>query len=247
MVTQAHTTTTKVNAKVEQVRLNSPTRLIIYGGAGKASDNSAFMYASKNVAADYKNDLPIKSTFLKEGAGELISIIKGQAANTIQSLDLFCHGDPDGVYFIIGASFNKNIDMRGQALASNLYKSKFQAIWRGLNYATNKVKNQYAISELSLGSFTNESKIEIHGCNTGNGDDCFAAELSKALYDAGKKRSVVIGHQTYANPNIGGTTSVTKQDYRHGKRAIFHNGKIVKIVNSSGRISANIINSSLGG
>ena len=56
MVDTYQTTTTKT-AKVEVVKLKSFVRLVIYGGAKKASDNSAFKFASKNVVADYKNDL----------------------------------------------------------------------------------------------------------------------------------------------------------------------------------------------
>ena len=47
------------------------------------------------------------------------------------------------------------------------------------------------------------------------------------LYEAGKEESVVIGHSEKANPNINGSkTTIKQQDYRHGKRQIFNNGKI---------------------
>lgn len=36
---------TKQNAKVEQIKIKLPVRLIIYGGARSASDNSAFLHA----------------------------------------------------------------------------------------------------------------------------------------------------------------------------------------------------------
>lgn len=246
MVDTYQTTTTKT-AKVEIVKLKSFVRLVIYGGAKKASDNSAFKFASKNVVADYKNDLPVKNYFILNGAKTVVSVLETQLDNSVQSLDLFCHGDPDGVYFIIGASLDKNVEnpIENQ-LASNLYISKFQAIYKGFDRKENKIKNQYAISGLKLSAFTNESKIEIHGCNTGKGDDCFASELSKQLFNAGKRSSVVIGHASKANPNIDGTTSVTKQDYRHGTRIIYHNGKAVKMITSSGRISSNIIRTALG-
>ncbi|MFW1840980.1 hypothetical protein ACG9XS_20925 [Acinetobacter gyllenbergii] len=246
MVNKTHTTTTKVNAKVEQVKLNSPTRLIIYGGAVKASDNSAFRFASLNVVADYKNDLPVKNFFIANGANTVASALEAQSANSVQSLDLFCHGDPDAVYFVIGSSLDKNVENKRLPIASNIYKSKLSATFRGFWDDEKKMKNQYAIANLKLSAFVNESKIEIHGCNTGRGDDCFASELSKQLFEAGKTSSVVIGHASKANPNIGGTTSVTKQDYRHGTRIIYHNGKAIKTVTSSGRIAASIIKSALG-
>ena len=246
MVDTYQTTTTKT-AKVEVVKLKSFVRLVIYGCAKKASDNSAFKFASNNVVAAYKNDLPVRNYFLLDGAKTVISVLAMQQENSVQSLDLFCHGDPEGVYFIIGASLDKNVEnpIKNQ-LASNIYVSKFQAVYKGFDRKENKMKNQYAISHLKLSAFTNESKVEIHGCNTGKGDDCFASELSKQLFDAGKTSSVVIGHASKANPNIDGTTSVTKQDYRHGTRIIYHNGKAIKTITSSGRIAASVIKSALG-
>ena len=130
----------------------------------------------------------------------VVSVLETQLENSVQSLDLFCHGDPNGVYFMIGASLDKNIENKEKnPIASNIYISKFKAIYRGFDEKMNKMKNQYAISHLKLSAFTNESKVEIHGCNTGKGDDCFASELSKQLFDAGKTSSVVIGHASKAN------------------------------------------------
>lgn len=246
MVDTYQTTTTKT-AKVEIVKLKSFVRLFIYGGAVKASDNSAFKFASKNVVNDYKNDLPVKNFFILNGANTVISVLETQSENSVQSLDLFCHGDPNAIYFVIGSSLDKNVENKNRdPIASNIYKSKLSSNFRGFWDSEKKMKNQYAISNLKLSAFTNESKVEIHGCNTGNGDDCFASELSKQLFDAGKTSSVVIGHASKANPNIGGTTSVTKQDYRHGTRIIYHNGKAIKTVTSSGRIAASVIKSALG-
>ncbi len=51
-----HSTKTTKNAKVEIVKLGSPIRLVLYGGAKSLGDNGAFFHASKNVIADYKND-----------------------------------------------------------------------------------------------------------------------------------------------------------------------------------------------
>ena len=246
MVDQYQTTTQR-NAQLEVVRLKVATRLVIYGGARKSGDNSAFFHASKNVIKDYKNDLPVKSFFIDKGAETIVSALKNQNDNTVQSLDLFCHGDPDGVYFVLGASIDKSVEnIERKPISSNIYKDKFSSNFRGFWDDEKQMKNQYAISNLKLSAFTNESKVEIHGCNTGRGEDCFAAELSKQLFDAGKIKSVVIGHASKANPNIGGTTSVTKQDYRHGNRIIYHNGKAILSFTGGGRISSKIIRDALG-
>ena len=87
-------------------------------------------------------------------AKTVISVLAMQQENSVQSLDLFCHGDPEGVYFIIGASLDKNVEnpIKNQ-LASNIYVSKFQAVYKGFDRKENKMKNQYAISHLNLSSF----------------------------------------------------------------------------------------------
>lgn len=249
MVDQYQTTTQR-NAQLEVVRLKVATRLVIYGGARKSGDNSAFFHASKNVIKDYKNDLPVKSFFINNGARSVVSALKDQGDNTVQSLDLFCHGDPDGVYFVLGASIDKEItreDVFKGKLGSNIYRSVLMASIRGFDFDGNQIKNQAAISSLNLKVFTNESKIEIHGCNTGRGNNCFASELSTQLYKAGKTKGIVIAHATSANPNIGGTVKIADQDYRHGTRIIYHNGNAIRTITSSGRITANTIKEALGG
>jgi hypothetical protein len=237
------------NLVVEIAKLYSPKRLVIFGGSRKSGDNGAFYHASKNVIKDYKNDLPIQTFFIDNGVRSVISALKTQKDNTVQSLDLFCHGDPDAIYFILGASMDKIItreEVFKAKLGSNIYKTIVMAVEMGYSFEANQVKNQAAISSLNFSVFTDQAKIEIHGCNTGNGNDCFASELSSQLYKAGKTQGIVIGHATSANPNIGGTIKILEQDYRHGTRIIYHNGKAIKTVTSSGRITANTIREALG-
>lgn len=232
---------------VQIATLKTTKRLFIYGGARLKGDNGAFYQASRNVLKDYNNDLPVINYLITDGANTVINALKEQIDNTVQSLDLFCHGDPNGIYFVLGASLDKDVLNREyKPIASNIYAQWGKSIWRGYNDPEKKMKNQYAISNIKFSIFTNQSKIEIHGCNTGRGDDCFASELSIQFYKAGKKQGVVIAHTTDATPNIDGTTKITEQDYRHWTRVIFHNGKVIKTVTNSGRISANIIKEALG-
>lgn len=112
----SYSTTTKQNHKIEQVNMSLAVRLIIFGGAVKASDNSAFKFASKNVIADYKNDLPIKDYLIINGANTVVSVLETQKENTVQSLDLFCHGDPNGIYFVIGSSLEKMSRIKNENL-----------------------------------------------------------------------------------------------------------------------------------
>lgn len=111
-------------------------------------------------------------------------------------------------------------------------------------------KDQYAVSDIKVAKFTNACKIEIHGCTAAGNttvNDNFCENLSEHLFAGGKKRVVVIGHSTKANPSINGEgkTKITEQDYRHGTRRIYHNGKLIGTYTQKGRISAKVINEML--
>lgn len=105
------------------------------------------------------------------------------------------------------------------------------------------------IDEINFSNFTKNCKIEIHGCLTAHDmyvKDNICEELSELLYEAGKKESVVIGHSEKANPKINGSkTTIKQQDYRHGKRQVFNNGKIILTTYKKGRITYNDIKNAL--
>lgn len=89
---------------------------------------------------------------------------------------------------------------------------------------------------------TKTKRVLMYGAN---GNNSFCEILSAKLYKIGKLDRVVIGHSTYASPNIHNTKIITEQDYRHGKRLIFNNGKILKEITATGRITASTIKSAL--
>lgn len=252
MVTKnEYRTTTKQNAQVEQVKMNLPVRLVLYGGAKSLADNGAFFHASKNVVKDYKNDLPVKSYFISQGIKQLIDTINAQKENSIQSLDIFGHGSEEGLYTVIGASLTKSFtreDVKSKNLASNLYINNTIRYLRWTLLGESNWRNLYVISDINFKVFTNESKIEIHGCHTAldRRSDTLAALLSIALFKAGKSKSVVIGHSDFANPNRGGTKEIAKQDYRHEERVIYNNGKVITKTRMEGRISPSFIKKALG-
>ncbi len=110
MVDKTPNATVEINKLAVQIlTYNLPKRLFIYGGSRQAGDNGAFYHASRNVLKDYNNDLPSISFFVDKGNKSVISALKKQRDNSIQSLDLFCHGDPDAIYFILGASMAESI------------------------------------------------------------------------------------------------------------------------------------------
>jgi len=58
----------------------------------------------------------------------------------------------------------------------------------------------------------------------------------------------VIGHADKANPNIkGGGEKLSEQDYRHGRRVVFHNGKVTRATNQKGYTNEVELNSLAAG
>ncbi len=233
-------------------------RIIVYGGAKSKTDNSSFYFAALNVKKDYNNDGKIIVKTI-DSAKNLIDFINSQEDNSIQSLDIFTHGDMFGIYLIKGASINKDItteEVEKKDLNASLYIGSTTKFFYGsdLHDESDTIKN------IDFKKFTENAKIEIHGCLTA-GDayimDNIAADLSEYLYSAGKVNSVVIGHITKANPLINGEpvrdengniisgTTIKQQDYRHGKRVVYNNGEIILKTNKIGRITAKEINNAL--
>lgn len=222
-----------------------PVRLFMYGGAKSKSDNSAFKFAMKNVRKDYgkESGMVYQELFISNGAHQIMQAINQQSNGSVQSIDFFSHGSEWGTFWSMGASETTNISNPKQ---SNIYRGAFSQIYDVLDREIVDKKDQYSIFDLNFAKFTNGCKIEFHGCSTAKDTINLCEALSEALYDNGKKRAVVIGHVTPANPLIyGNNTTLQQQDYRHGTRRIYHNGKILQTTTTQGRISATTINALL--
>ncbi|MGN6420006.1 MAG: DUF6443 domain-containing protein [Pseudobacter sp.] len=224
-----------------------PVRLLFYGGARSVGDNGAFKYAAKNVNKDYGGGG--KFFFAKSGQ-YVVDKINAQANNSVQSVDFFTHGSEYALFMVrnenTGATGESESIPYEEKEANNLYASETaQGVgsWFGGNENTD-------IGKIDYNKFTNDAVIEVHGCKGASGTiviDNMATNLSENLYNAGKKNAVVIAHTTKANPQINGEgrTSVKQQDYRHGERAVYHNGKLLFSTRIKGRISQKVINSYL--
>lgn len=201
-------------------------RLMFHGGAKRADHNNTFENAAQNVNKDYENSAKI---YRINTAQDIIKKINEQKDNSIQSIDFFTHGGKEALYFKNSGIFNLN---------NSLYinKKSDQGGWLG---------NSGSLDGINFSKFTNDAKIEMHGCNTASidgenvDDENFAKYFSQKLFDAGKKNAVVIGHVVNANPN---RDSSEKSDYRHGVRRIYHGGQILFRTQKEGRITANMIN-----
>ena len=134
-------------------------------------------------------------------------------------------------------------------LSSNLYRNRSTKFDQYQFFGGANWRNSFIISDINFKVFTNESKIEIHGCNTAfDGElDTLSSFNIISFIQSRKKRSVVIGHADFSSPNRGGTKDISKQDYRHETRIIYNNGKVIAKTRREGRLSAEFIKNALGG
>ncbi|WP_044530835.1 hypothetical protein [Herbaspirillum sp. B65] len=196
-------------------------RLLLWGGAYKTNDNFTFEWTVRKVVKDYKardqNKYEVISKKI-ESASDLLAALNGQEDNSIRSLDLFTHGGPEHFYMVSVRS-----DRDGGLNNFRWYRYIFH----------NRSFPRSYLGKVKFSKFTENAKVEIHGCQTAKhpkDENNIAADFSRRLYSAGKTKSAVIGHTTNIAPNINGAKTTDKeQDYRHGERAIFKNGQLVRL------------------
>jgi hypothetical protein len=216
-------------------------RLMFHGGATQTSDNNTFLNAANNVNRDYA----VKANmFTNSGGGQgIVNEINSQGEGKVQSIDFFAHGGENALYFTPDSKGNSQSLYGNDAQEQEFGTGGF---WGWLGYDTNE--SGADIGEIDYGVFTDDAKVEVHGCNVGsvtnaNGGKNLASTMSKHLFDAGKNNGVVIGHGTSANPDAHKT--LKGSDYRHGLRRVYHNGKPLFTTKREGRITAEVINSYL--
>jgi hypothetical protein len=235
--------------------MSTKVRIIFHGGSrernadGKPNkkgiaDNGAFYHAALNVKATYAG-FGKTGKLIKFSTGkDCVEGINKQEKSSIHTLDLLCHGTP----FSLNLSLEENI---------NCGIVTTWAAKQAVNFYYGAV--QYSFSEdcryveaIDFTRFSKDARIEIHACNTAKDVtfgmfDTLSEMMSKRLFAAGCFEAVVIGHTDKANPLINGSkTTIQQQDYRHGARAIFHNGKIVKNLNNKGAIEYTEIRKAIG-
>ncbi|SCU91547.1 conserved hypothetical protein [Cupriavidus necator] len=224
MKQNARTNTTRDS--VHTVQHERKVRLLLWGGAYAQSDNSAFQMAAINVAKDYKKDDKNKYEIINKRLRSLQSLIleiNDQKPNSIRSLDIFTHGGPDNFFMVTvrndqDGSFLNNI---------RLYRYIFH----------NDSFSRAHLRKLKFENFSEDAKVEIHGCQTAATSDNIVADFSKYLFAAGKTKSVVIGHTTNTDPRINGDkTGIPDQDYRHLERAIYRGGKLLTKTRKTGAL-----------
>ncbi|AZZ93456.1 hypothetical protein EUZ85_23135 [Hahella sp. KA22] len=152
--------------------------------------NSAFEFAALNVINDYKsgNINKIKIT----NAADMINALNNNQISSVSSLDILCHGTPYSLNFSENENENCGL-ITGFFAKTGL--AFYYSSWEDGIYSFSD-DSRY-VSDINFKVFTEDARIQIHGCNTARGSmpgDTLTIALSKELYQAGKTKSYVIGH-----------------------------------------------------
>lgn len=183
--------TNKIDNSVVTINLKK-VRLIVVCQHKNERDTNTFKAVQYNLAREYTARFGNKYEIVKIYApnGEtLVDIINSYGENMIRSMDILSHSSHRALFM------SEAGDLWG---GDGLYISNWEQLWAiGIDGAD--------IGEINFNNFTNNAHIEIHGCNGASEDypdENIVHKISILLFDAGKKKSYVIGHTTKNNPNI---------------------------------------------
>ncbi|ABC32268.1 hypothetical protein HCH_05610 [Hahella chejuensis KCTC 2396] len=207
------------------------------------NDNSAFKFAALNVEKTYQKFGD--SVILKKitTAQDIVNFISSLQTSSIASLDILCHGSPLTLNFSL-----KPYEACG-FYASWLGKKAIESYYSDDDGSYSFTSQARSVSDINWSKFTDNARVQLHGCLTAsdwfrapNGKKIFpilvdniVEQISDELQSAGKSKALVIGHTTRGNPLINGkNTTLLQQDYRHGERKIYSNGKLVLTTKQKG-------------
>ena len=235
-------------------------RLIFIANCFTSAENSAFKFAAANLIADYGRDSGgrqiIKRIYF-DNARQIVDSINRQRL-VIKSVDFLSHSRDDR----IGAVATRGaVQYRTSLFESRERLEEARVLYDAEGGDLRNGSRMASIEEINFSRFSYDAVIEIHGCHAGTVVDSLPGNicrrLSKALYMSGKQLAVVIGHGTRANPNSsagsgghsgvaaaagpGFKESVLSQDYRHGLRMVYFNGRTILATRVSGAIPASAI------
>jgi len=239
-------------------------RLIFIAKCFTSAENSAFRFAAANLVADYERDSGCRA-FVKriyfDNARQIVDSINHQRL-VIKSVDFLSHSRDDR----IGAEMTRGaVQYRTSLFVSRERLEEARVLTDAAGGDLRNSPRMASIEEIDFSHFSYDAVIEIHGCHAGAGIDSLPANickrLSRALYMSGKRLAVVIGHGTRANPNEargagmhsgvaaaagpGFKESVLAQDYRHGLRLVYFNGRAILSTRTPGAIASGAIISAI--
>ena len=220
-------------------------RLLFVANCFDSSENSSFKFAALNLKKEYDYDSfenqIIKFIFF-DNARLIIDSINGQSS-LIKSIDFFSHSQKDRIgsqKILQGISYRTSLFISKKVMDSVKKNDKSMVFGKSAGH----------IGEINFKKFSYDASVEIHGCKSGKDADSvpinICVQFSNQLTKAGKLLGVVIGHGTRANPQINGLgTKLIEQDYRHGLRFVYFNGKPILKTLEKGRLERQIIISSI--
>lgn len=242
----------------------SYVRLIFIANCFTAAENSAFRYAAANLVADYERDTVSRQIIKRiyfDNARQIVDSINGQRL-VIRSVDFLSHSRDDR----IGAEVTKGgIQYRTSLFENRRQMQEVQWHNEGSGMHNSYKMACIEEIDFSRFSYDAVVEIHgCHGgaeVDSLPGGIC--RRLSSALYMSGKQLAVAIGHVTRANPNLrqvgartagaavsapvshsgsaavsgaGFRESVLAQDYRHGLRMIYFNGRTILATRQTGAV-----------
>tara|TARA_B100000446_G_scaffold39408_1_gene34766 strand:+ start:288 stop:1031 length:744 start_codon:yes stop_codon:yes gene_type:complete len=242
-------------------------RIIYFGGSREknedgtprtrgVNDNSAFKFAANNLVKTYssfQDEVIIKKITT---AQEIVTFISTQKSASIASLDILSHGSP------LSLNFSDKAYKACGFYASWLGKKAIESYYSDDDGDYTFVSSARSISDIDWKKFTNDSRIQLHGCLTAsewfrsiNGKkkfpvlvDNIVKQISDELESAGKTQALAIGHTTRGNPLINGKeTTLSQQDYRHGERRLYHNGKPILTTKHKGYLTDSVLEQTIPG
>jgi hypothetical protein len=241
-------------------------RLIFIAKCFTSAENSAFKFAAANLVADYERDSSARGRIIVkriyfDNARQIVDSINHQRL-VIKSVDFLSHSRDDR----IGAEMTRgSAQYRTSLFVSRECLEEARVLTDAAGGDLRNSSRMASIEEIDFSHFSYDAVIEIHGCHAGGGVDSLPGNmcrrLSRALYMSGKQLAVVIGHGTRANPNEargagthsgvaaapgpGFRESVVAQDYRHGLRLVYFNGRTILATRTPGAISSGAIISAI--
>ncbi len=218
----------------------------------KQSHNYTFEAQALNLQQKYiekYGDSGVQKINRVHSGLEIVVAINTQEENTIATLDIFSHGGYSGLWFYhdmedgppdvtdyntLGYEWQFDNEYNGLYMSEEEYESE-----EGITPDTPQMTKAATLEEIKYANFTNDARIELHGCDTGGtGKDSFGAKLSEKLHSNGKTDAVVISH-------IGACSDAKDNDPRRGSRVVFWNGDIILSTFISGEIKQDDITKAL--
>jgi len=256
----------RVDPRFSAADTTAYVRLIFIAKCFTSAENSAFRFAAANLVADYERDsfargrVVVKRIYF-DNARQIVDSINRQRL-VIKSVDFLSHSRDDR----IGAEMTRGaVQYRTSLFGSREREEEARVLEDASGGDLHNSPRMASIEDINFSHFSYDAVIEIHGCHAGAGIDSLPANIckrmSRALYMSGKQLAVVIGHGTRANPNEargagthsgvaaapgpGFRESVVAQDYRHGLRLVYFNGRTILATWAPGAIASTAIISAI--